>query len=215
MPGKIPDTIWLYRIVHYTNLEFVLRDGMFTKDHPQHDPDYMVIGDNQLIGQRHDYPVGLAGKGNLGDYVPLYFGPLSVMLLNIKTGYRGITKRPQRDIVYICCKMEVFEQKGLSFVFTDGHAKDLLTNFYTSLDDLKEVDWDIIGAKYWNNIPEDDTRQRRKQAEFLVHEHVPPDCISALVVYDQKMLDFATEIIQRLDMQVPTYIDSKGKFYYQ
>ena len=130
MPGKIPDTVWLYRIVHYTNLEYILQYGMFTKSHPQQDPNYVVIGDNQLIGQRQDYPVGLEGMGNLGDFVPFYFGPLSVMLLNTKTGHRGITQRSQREILYICCKMEVFEQKALSFVFTDGHAKDRLTTSF-------------------------------------------------------------------------------------
>lgn len=214
MPGKIPDTIWVFRIVHYTNLEYILQHGMFTKQHPRQDPDYVVIGDNQLIGQRHDYPVGIEGMGNLGDYVPFYFGPLSVMLLNIKTGYRGITKRSQREIVYVCCKMEAFEQKELSFVFTDGHAKDRLTSFFLNRDDLKEVDWDVVKSRYWNNTPEDDTRQRRKQAEFLVQDHVPPDCIGAIVVYDQEMLDFVAEIMQRLDLSIPTQIDSKGNFYY-
>ncbi|MFM9947968.1 MAG: DarT ssDNA thymidine ADP-ribosyltransferase family protein, partial [Saprospiraceae bacterium] len=69
MPGKIPDTVWLYRIVHYTNLVYILQHGMFTKSHPKQDPSYVVIGDNQLIGQRQDYPVGLEGMGSLGDYV--------------------------------------------------------------------------------------------------------------------------------------------------
>ena len=110
--------------------------------------------------------------------------------------------------------MEVFEQRDLTFIFTDGHAKDRLTSFFTTRDDLKEVDWEVIGSRYWNNTPEDDTRQRRKQAEFLVRDHVPPDCIGAIVVYDKEMCDFAAEIIQRLELSIAVHIDSKSKFYY-
>lgn len=91
--------IWLFRIVHIDNVEYLLKNGMFTRHHALADPDYINIGDRVLINQRDDYPVNLEGFGNLGDYVPFYFGPLSPMLLNIKTGYRGITMRPQEDIV--------------------------------------------------------------------------------------------------------------------
>ena len=84
------DKIWLYRLIHVDNVEYVLRNGMFTRNHAQADPSYINIGDTILINQRSEYPVKIEGYGNLGDYVPFYFGPLSPMLLNIKTGYRGI-----------------------------------------------------------------------------------------------------------------------------
>jgi len=90
--------------VHIENVEYLLTHGMFTKNHAQADPDYINIGDTGLIAQRNDYPVGIhPPNGVVGDYVPFYFGTLSPMLLNIKTGYRGITQRPQSDIVYVVC----------------------------------------------------------------------------------------------------------------
>ena len=37
--------------------------------------------------------------GTLSDYVPFYFTPFSIMMFNIKTGYGGITKRDNKDII--------------------------------------------------------------------------------------------------------------------
>ena len=65
MPGNPPVVIRLYRIVHLQNVEYNLRKGMYTRRSPHFDPNYIDIGDIQLIAQRHDYPVKLPGCGNL------------------------------------------------------------------------------------------------------------------------------------------------------
>ena len=91
MPGRKPDIIKIYRIVHIDNVEHLLKNGMYHRGHANADPNYINIGDSDLIAQRHDYPVGINPPGGaLGEYVPFYFGPLSPMLLNIKTGYRAL-----------------------------------------------------------------------------------------------------------------------------
>lgn len=101
----IPDEIWLYRIVHISNVEYLLHNGISTQHDPKYKPDYINIGDTTLISQRMDYPINLEGYSNLGDYVPFYFATLSPMLYNIITGHRGISQQSQSDIVYICCGM--------------------------------------------------------------------------------------------------------------
>jgi hypothetical protein len=108
---------------------------MYHRGHANADPNYINIGDSDLIAQRHDYPVGINPPGGaLGEYVPFYFGPLSPMLLNIKTGYRGITQRPQRDIIYIACKVSDVVRHCPNWCFTDGHAKNKITTFYNTLE---------------------------------------------------------------------------------
>lgn len=100
MAGKQPDNPLLYRIIHINNLEYALKHGLYTRCHVNADPNYINIGDSTLITQRQNHPVKIIPPGGtLGDYVPFYFGPLSPMLLNIKTGYRGIIQRSQEDIV--------------------------------------------------------------------------------------------------------------------
>lgn len=181
MPGQQPNIVKVFRIVHIVNVEYLLTNGLFTKNHANADPGYINIGDTGLIAQRNDYPVSInPPNGVLGDYVPFNFGPLSPMLLNIKTGYRGITQRPQSDIVYIVCRVNTIIENCEKWRFTDGHAKDRLTEFYNDLNDFNEVYWDAVSLKYWHPIEDFLDRQVRKQAEFLVKYHVPVNCISSV-----------------------------------
>lgn len=180
-----------------------------------HDINYINIGDRNLIKQRFDHPVALKNGGNLGDYVPFYFGGLSIMLYNIKNGHSGVEPLPQNDIVYICCKLDTIVQKGLEFIFTDGHAKNKTTRFFNDLTNLNQIDWSLVGKRYWNNTTDDNDRKRRKQAEFLIKSHVAPDCIDSIVVYDQEKHDFVTKIMDELGLKIPVHIDKDKKLYYQ
>jgi len=84
----------VFRMVHANNVEYILKNGICCRTHPLADPDYINIGDTHLITQRDEYMVPInPPDGNLGDYVPFYFGGHSPMLLNIKTGHRGVSKR--------------------------------------------------------------------------------------------------------------------------
>ncbi len=204
----------IYRIVHRENVAYILEKGMFHINHPFFDPNNIFIGDTNLTEQRHEFPVPLAGYGNLGDYVPFYFGYRSPMLFNISTGYRSVTKRPQSDIIYIVCKLKCIDEKGLTYIFTDGHAKNYFTTFYTEASDLTNLDWENIDAMQWNNTPVDPDRMRRKQAECLVKSQVPPQCIAALVVYDEVTKEEMEALVKSLNLEISVHVNPHGKFYY-
>lgn len=215
MPGQKPKIIKLYRMVHIDNMEYLLKHGMFTRAHPQADQGYINIGDSNLIQQRSNFPVRINPPGGyLGDYIPFYFGPLSPMLLNIKTGYRGITMRPQSDIVYVCCKLDDVVQQCREWCFTDGHAKNSITNFYNDLSNIDAVDWDMVSARYWQPEPADYDRMRRKQAEFLVKDYVPVSCIRAIIVFNDEKYKLLEGIIKNLGLNIAVAINPKNQFYY-
>lgn len=152
MSGVQPNIVSVYRIVHIHNVEYLLSYGMFTKNHAQADPNYINIGDSELIAQRNTYPVGInPPNGVLGDYVPFYFGPLSPMLFNIKTGHRGIRNRPQSEIVYIVCEVNMLISNCDDWCFTDGHAKNKITEFYNDVNDFDAVDWNMVSERQWSN----------------------------------------------------------------
>ena len=208
------DKIWLFRIVHIDNVEYLLQHGMFNKNHIHADPNYINIGDTTLIAQRNDYPVKLPNFGNLGDYVPFYFGPLSPMLLNIKTGYRGIKQRPQSEIVYICCKLDQIVRECPYWCFTNGHAKNSITEFYSNLSSLKNVDFNTTKLRYFNNSEDDWDKMRKKQAEFLVKETVPVSCISAIVVYNEEAKLLIQNVIDKFGLAISVSVNPKNNFYF-
>ena len=99
---------FIFRMIHYSNLEFILKHGLYTKNSRMKDPEYVNIGDIQLIEQRQNFHVRINPPGgDLGDYIPFYFGGHSPMLLNIKTGYRGIKKyhKTNRSISFVVLRI--------------------------------------------------------------------------------------------------------------
>ena len=57
------------------------------------DPNFVPIGNADLIDKRHTRQVRCPPGGTLSDYVPFYFTPFTPMLLNIKTGFNGVRQR--------------------------------------------------------------------------------------------------------------------------
>lgn len=193
MPGITPSRVVLYRITHYLNLPDIVQRGMFCANHPDA-AKAEIIGNPELINVRGTKLVPVVPYGVLNDYVPFYLGPHSPMLLDIKTGFH-VKQRPQREIVYVCSELDRVQALDLQFAFTDGHAYMKTSRFFNSVTDLNLLDWHMIPAKYWRRTEDDNDRQRRKQAEFLVKQHVPVAAVVAVVVYDQKMADWVTPLL--------------------
>ncbi|HMQ49692.1 MAG TPA: DUF4433 domain-containing protein [Saprospiraceae bacterium] len=160
-----PAKIWLYRITHIDNLPHILRHGLVIASSPNADPNFRAIGDQSLIGVRKDLDAPNPPGGTFSQYIPFYLGHRSPMLYQITTGYEGVEKIPQSDIVYIVADHECIVQKGLTWFFTDGHARHGMTQFYTDERGFNDLDWDAIYATQWRNTEDDSDRQRKKQAE--------------------------------------------------
>lgn len=203
----------LFRMLHINNLESVLKDGMYAPN-VKHDSSYVNIGDEVLIAQRGEFEIPIAPGGVLSDYVPFYFGGCSPMLLNIKTGYRGVKQRSQSEIVYLCTHIETIIRVCPGWCFTDGHAKNRLTNYYNQVVDLEQIDWSVVEDKYWKNTEDDLDKMRRKQAEFLVKGHVPTSCFSGVIVHDDTAASQVKIIEAKAGINLPVFVDKNHKYYY-
>lgn len=205
----------LLRLIHSDMLEEVLTNGMYSKNSGHVISGYINIGDTELIKQRDEYVVKIdPPNGHLGDYIPFYFAGHSPMLLNIKTGYRGIKKYPQSDLVFLVCKISDVIEQCPHWCFTDGHAKSSITKFYNDIEDLSLLDWDTINLQFWNSTEDDYDRMRRKQAEFLVKKHVPLTCISQIIVINAEQSAKIKEIESRIGIDIPVVIDKQRKYFY-
>jgi hypothetical protein len=180
-----------YRICHIQNLPHILRTGLCTKHHPNANAHYVSIGNPQIITTRDTTPVKIAGYGNLGEYVPFYFTPRSIMLYNIITGYWApvVPKVAREDILVIECAINRLAELS-DFFFTDGQANDALTNHYNDLSDSNKIDWNNIQGSNFSKSDGDFDRPRRYQAEFLVHNYVPLDRIESFHIYNKKAATF-------------------------
>src|SRR5690349_19744493 len=127
-----PEKALIFRIVHVGNVPWILdHDGLHSRNSPTQDPNYINIGNIELIDKRARRRVPVPPGGTLSDYVPFYFTPFSIMMYNIHTGYGGITRRENRDIVIFVSSVHRLRELELPFVFTNQHAYPVDTDFFS------------------------------------------------------------------------------------
>jgi len=212
MPVTFNRPILIFRIAHYSNLDFTLRNGVYCRNSSLCDPDYINIGHRNLIDKRGQRAVPVSPFGVLNDYVPFYLAPRSPMLYSINKGNVQGYNGTQREIIYLISSVEEIKKANRLFAFTDGHAYQEISNFYNEENDLDKIDWKIMGETYWNNTPEDNDRMRRRMAEFLVFQFVPANSILAIVVYDDIIKQEVDSIQNKCGTQIKTFI--KRNWYY-
>ncbi len=169
---------------------------------------YRPIHDEGIQGKRANKTIPCGNNGVIHDYIPFYLGPRSPMLLKISNGLA------QSKIIYLYCSAQQVVESGHSIVFSDGHGIMRLTKWYDSLDDLKILDWETIYATTWHDTQEDPDRKRRKQAEFLVHNTLPWDLVSKIVVRDNNVKAQVESIFKQYDSKLTKDIIVKANWYY-
>ena len=136
------------------------------------------------------------------------------MLYLIMHGYKGVEKRPQEDIVFIVCNFNGVKEKNLEFVFTDRNAKIALAKYYNKEADFDKINWEVVKSKDWEDKPDDFERKDLKQAEFLIRNQVPVECIEMLVVKTEDRKRYFEEIILSLGLNIPVRVDNRQRLYY-
>jgi hypothetical protein len=173
-----PERGLLFRITHAANLPWLLANGLHCANGANADPNFVAIGNPDLIRKRAHRRVPIPPGGTLADYVPFYFTPKSPMLYNIKTGYNGITPRKNEEIVILISSCQAMGNSGVSMLFTDRHAYTATAAWSGNHGDLAAmIDWDILCR---HDFARDDgypDKKDRYQAEALAHRHVPPTAL--------------------------------------
>jgi hypothetical protein len=179
-----PDRALVFRIIHRANLPWVLQHGLHCGNSATQCPGWISIGNQELISKRARWPVPVAPGGVLNDYVPFYFTPFSPMMLAIKTGYNGVQQYPPQDIVILVSDLRRIAAQGLTWLFTDTHANNVVVNYFKQLADLTRLDWRILQARDFLRDADDPAKFGRYQAEALVHRHCPLQALSGIVCFD-------------------------------
>lgn len=212
----IPADIQLYRLVHTDNLPTLLTRGALHAPNwtPNDGLAYRTIHSATVQASRHDRPIPCGPGGTCHDYIPFYFGPLSVMLLNLKTGRVADYNEGQAPLVYLTTTVQRVKDAGCRFVFSDGHGLARITNWYDDLAQLDQVDWGLVGARYWADQPDDNDRQRRKQAEFLLWKSLDWSLIESIGVLDQQAKANVEAVLgQHPDLPGPE-VETRPEWYY-
>lgn len=179
-------TIRLYRLTHIENIPHILEHGITHAASEKANVNYQPIGDSSLISSRGNRIVPIR-RAYLGDFTPFYFANYTPMLYVIQKGYNLVKKTSAEEIVHCVTNIQRVLDSGLDFIFTNGHAVNGLTDYF-SKEDINRVeelvDFQAIKARNWKS-EEDTDMKRRKESEFLLLGDLSPEFIAGFVVYNQ------------------------------
>lgn len=119
---------------------------------------------------------------HVGDCVPFYFCPRSVMLFLLHRGnHQGLTYRGgQEAIVHLEADLGTVvdwaNQNGRRWAFTLSNAGAYYFEDRSDLNRLDEIDWNAVQARDWRSDKES------KQAEFLLEYSFPWELVERIAV---------------------------------
>lgn len=194
----------IYHIVHVDRLSSILMDGCLWCDAEIIHRAYpgTTIGMNS-IKQRRLTELTLTSYPDLhvGDCVPFYFCPRSIMLYLIyqanhpELNYRG----GQEPIVHMEADLRTSvtwaEQNNHRWAFTLSNAGSNIFEDRSDLAQLSEINWQAVQSNKWSGNGITPSVKEGKQAEFLMAYNFPWHLIEKIGVYSAKIYQQVINIL--------------------
>ena len=190
----------IYHITHGANLENIVSDGYLWSDAAMAErggPSASVGMSKIKLRRLNELHLASHPGTHVGDYVPFYFCPRSVMLYLLHRGdhpelsYKG----GQRPILHLHADLREAvawaDAEGRPWAFTDRNAGSRYFRDFNQLSQLSELNW--------NHIADPDFREPEikdaKQAELLVYRSLPWRLIRSVGVFDKAVAKRVTQIL--------------------
>ena len=179
---------YVYHFSHIENLPGLLEHGFLANNHPGFPVKHRSIAAAGIQDRRATMKIDCGPGGCVHDYVPLYFGSVSLMLL----GVINAKNVDQYDILYFEFPITLADQANA--VFSGASANTAIPPpFFTDPADLDKLDWAEIDSKKWKSIDED--HRHRRMAELLIHGHLPLTAAARCVVWNEAARDRVQAIV--------------------
>ncbi|MFY1700611.1 type II toxin-antitoxin system toxin DNA ADP-ribosyl transferase DarT [Micromonospora sp. WMMA1923] len=213
-----PEQAPIMHFTHIDNLTSIFAGGRLLADNIVGSQLTTDVGAVNIKLTRRVRPVTCPPGGVVADYVPFYFAPRSPMMYRIacehRDGRAGCYPGGDDPLVYLVSSIDRVRTAGLSWVVSDGNCAAGLTTFSRSLVELADlVDWPLMAARYWNNVPEDPDRVRRRMAELLVHKDFPLELVAGYVVRTATRARQLRQLLRAAGI-ISAYVDVRPDWYY-
>jgi hypothetical protein len=202
-----PNSPKIYHITHLDNLPQIV-DGVLWSDAERirRQLNCKIVGMSEIKRRRlEELEVHCHPGTKVGEYVPFYFCPRSIMLFLLHRGNHVDLSytEGQRPIVHLEADVrrvvEWADGVGQRWAFSHGNAGARYTEFSKDLAQLDELDWNAIGATDFR----DPIVKEHKQAEFLVVESFPWNLVERIGVIDNQIAAKVTGLLSNATHQPP------------
>jgi ssDNA thymidine ADP-ribosyltransferase, DarT len=207
----------IYHITHVDNLQAIIASKRLISDARLAE----VGGPSEMVGMSHIKQRRLTEisldecypDDYVGQYVPFYFCPRSVMLYLIHMRNHELTyKGGQGPIVHLEADLHSViqwaEGKGRRWAFSLSNAGSYVVEFRNQIDQLNEVNWPAVSATDWRNS----ATKHGKQAEFLIRDSFPWHLVDRIGVYSNAIAQRASQAIATAEHQ--PQIEILQEWYY-
>lgn len=199
----------LYHILHVDRLPSVIADGGLLPDSVMRTRAAgTVIGMSRIKDDRLVKPVPPHPGTFVGEYVPFYFCPRSVMLYVIRcANHQDLAyKGGQGPIIHLEADLhavvQAASQAAKKWAFTAVNAAAAYAQFRANLSELTEVDWSSVAESSWRRP---DTREH-KQAEFLLHGSFPWTLVERIGVHSPRVHQQVLNALQHAQHRPPVAV---------
>ncbi len=196
----VPTRPKVYHITHINNIEFITSAGLIWSDERRikNGVDCQVIGMSEIKQRRlEELPVTCHPGTRVGEYVPFYFCPRSIMLYILHRGnHADISYRQgQKPIVHL--QADLFDTiawaqaNSVRWAFSTVNAGARYAEFFSDVAELHQINWDAVAQDDFRS-PE---TKEGKQAEFLIFESFPWNLVEKIGVIDAEIAGKASVAI--------------------
>ena len=211
---QIPKNPKIYHIVHIDRLPSIIEDGYLYCDSEvsEREAQGTEIGMKSVKQRRKELPLISHENLFIGDCVPFYFCPRSVMLYVIhmqnhpELHYYG----GQSQIVHLQADLRKTiawaNKRNLCWAFTNVNAGANYCEDWCSLDLLNKINWEAVNATDWRECKEP------KQAEFLIESHFHWELVTRIGVLSRATYNHTVKALA--DSKHRPLVEIKPKWYY-
>lgn len=174
MAALVPARPKIYHILHVDRLPSIVAHGGLVSDVATTEGDFAgtTIGMTEIKARRKELALRSRPGLRVGECVPFYFAPRSVMLHSISVrNSRLAYKGGQAPIIHL--EADLYEaiawaeSANRRWAFTTSNAGSRHFADYADARALNLINWDAVQAQYWADVRDE------KQAEFLMEGFFP------------------------------------------
>lgn len=214
--SPIPLDPKIYHITHVGNLPSILTAGVIWSDAERilRGLSCALVGMSSIKQRRLTLPVDCYQGTMVGQYVPFYFCPRSIMLFILhKANHPDIDYREgQRPILHLQVDLRAAirwaENASVLWAFSDRNAGTRFACFYNQWVDLDKVNWSAVRSTDFRDME----IKEGKQAEFLIYGSFPWHLVEKIGVLDQGVVAQVDGILAGVDHR-PLVRVERGWYY--
>jgi hypothetical protein len=173
------------------------------------DTERSYLADSRIMGWSENHGIRsfkrdgeVYESGTIHDFVRNYMTVKNAM------SYR-IGKIERKEYVIIVLSPYILMYGGWRFADKNAASTDETVNYYASIGDLKNIDWEEIYQGTWNG---NERRKKKMQAEFQVKDEIPVELIQDVIVKTNSEYNSVKKMVATTQTEIDV-IESKAWFW--